>query len=210
MNNKNIYMYNKRLKLLKFAKVKVAEIGLNTNTLRDISLEHNLDINEVELLFPNGNSDLIKFILEELNINLENNCKKIDLIRLPIHKRIKRILLSKIDILEKEKKFYKKIFLNLLIPNKNISLPRQLYKSIDQIWFLAGDSSVDFNFYTKRLILSAIYTRTILFFFNNDNRKELENILDKNLKRVSKIPKIKSSIKILFKNLPNIFKFVKN
>lgn len=203
-------MYNKRLKLLKFAKVKVAEIGLNTNTLRDISLEHNLDINEVELLFPNGNSDLIKFILEELNINLENNCKKIDLIRLPIHKRIKRILLSKIDILEKEKKFYKKIFLNLLIPNKNISLPRQLYKSIDQIWFLAGDSSVDFNFYTKRLILSAIYTRTILFFFNNDNRKELENILDKNLKRVSKIPKIKSSIKILFKNLPNIFKFVKN
>ena len=64
MNNKNIYMYNKRLKLLKFAKVKVAEIGLNTNTLRDISLEHNLDINEVELLFPNGNSDLIKFILE--------------------------------------------------------------------------------------------------------------------------------------------------
>ena len=119
-------------------------------------------------------------------------------------------MLSKIDILEKEKKFYKKIFLNLLIPNKNISLPRQLYKSIDQIWFLAGDSSVDFNFYTKRLILSAIYTRTILFFFNNDNRKELENILDKNLKRVSKIPKIKSSIKILFKNLPNIFKFVKN
>ena len=35
--------------------------------------------------------------------------------------------------MDKEKKFYKKIFLNLIIPKKNFSLPIKLYKSVDQI-----------------------------------------------------------------------------
>ena len=91
-----------------------------------------------------------------------------------------------------------------------MSLPSQLYNSVDQIWFIAGDSSVDFNFYTKRLILSGIYSRVMLFFFNNDNQQELESLLDENLKRVSKIPEIKSKFRILKEYFPKILKFVKN
>ena len=109
-----------------------------------------------------------------------------------------------------EKNFYKKIFLNSLLPHKNVSLPSQLYKSVDQIWYLAGDTSVDFNFYTKRLILAGIYSRVVLFFFNNNNQKELEHLLDTDLKRVAKIPKLKSKINIIKDYLPKVMKFVKN
>ena len=49
-----------------------------------------LNINEIELLFPEGNIDFIKFTLEQLNKELEEYCKKIDLIRLPVHKRIRQ------------------------------------------------------------------------------------------------------------------------
>ena len=66
------------------------------------------------------------------------------------------------------------------------------------------------DFYTKRLILSGIYSRVILFFFNNNNQEELENILDESLKRVSKIPEIKSKLKIFKEYLPKIANFVKN
>ena len=112
--------------------------------------------------------------------------------------------------MEKEKKFYKKIFLNLLIPKKNFSLPVKLYKSVDQIWFIAGDTSVDFNFYTKRLILAGIYSRVIFFFFNNNNQILLENLLDASLKRVSKIPELKTKFNIFKDYLPQAIKFVKN
>ena len=161
-------------------------------------------------MFPQGNIDLIKFALEQLNNDLEVYCRQIDLIRLPIHKRIREVLLSKISLMNKDKPFYRSIFLNLLIPKKNFSLSSQLYNSVDQLWFIAGDSSTDFNFYTKRLILSAIYSRVMLFFFNNNNQKELENILDESLKRVSKIPEIKSKLKIFKDYLPKIANFVKN
>jgi len=206
----NNYLLKKRLEVLKYAKIFISEKGLNKNSLENISKRYGLNINEIELLFPEGNIDLIKFTLEQLNKELEEYCKKIDLIRLPVHKRIKKVLLSKISLMNKNKLFYRSIFLNLLIPKKNFSLSNQLYNSVDQIWFIAGDSSTDFNFYTKRLILSGIYSRVILFFFNNNNQEELENIIDESLKRVSKIPEIKSKLKIFTEYFPKVAKFVKN
>ena len=208
--SQNNYLLKKRLEVLNFAKASVSEKGLNQNSLENISKKYDLDINEIDLLFPEGNIDLIKFALERLNNELEEYCRKIDLIRLPIHKRIRQILLSKISLMNKNKIFYRSIFLNLLIPKKNFSLSGQLYKSVDQIWFIAGDSSTDFNFYTKRLILSAIYSRIMLYFFNNNNQQDLENILDESLKKVSKIPKIKSKFKIFKEYFPKIANFVKN
>ena len=210
MKTKNKYLLNKRLKILKFAKIVVAKDGLTSNTFKNISKKYDLNIDEMNLLFPGGKNDFLQFVLEQLNIDLENYCKKLDLIRLPVHKRIRKILLSKIYIMDKEKKFYKKIFLSLLIPKKNFSLPIKLYKSVDQIWFIAGDTSVDFNFYTKRLILAGIYSRVIFFFFNNNNQTLLEDLLDSSLKRVSKIPELKTKFNIFKDYLPQAIKFVKN
>jgi ubiquinone biosynthesis protein COQ9 len=208
--SQNNYLLKKRQVVLGFAKEFVSEKGLNKNCLEYISKKYGLNIDETDLLFPQGNIDLIKFALEQLNNDLEVYCKQIDLIRLPIHKRIRKVLLSKISLMNKDKFFYRSIFLNLLIPKKNFSLSSQLYNSVDQLWFIAGDSSTDFNFYTKRLILSGIYSRVMLFFFNNNNQEELENILDESLKRVSKIPEIKSKLKIFKDFLPKIANFVKN
>ena len=208
--NQNNYLLKKRLEVLKFAKIFISEKGFSKNSLESISKKYGLDINETELLFPEGNIDLIKFTLEQLNNELEEYCRKIDLIRLPVHKRIKKILLSKIFLMNKNKLFYRSIFFNLLIPKKKFSLSSQLYNSVDQIWFIAGDSSTDFNFYTKRLILSVIYSRIMLFFFNNNNQQELEDILDESLQRVSKIPEIKSKLKIFKEYFPKVAKFVKN
>ena len=208
--SENNYLLTKRQVVLRFAKKFVSENGLTKNCLENISKKYGLNTDETDLLFPQGNIDLIKFALEQLNNDLEVYCRQIDLIRLPIHKRIRKVLLSKIYLMNKDKPFYRSIFLNLLIPKKNFSLSSQLYNSVDQLWFIAGDSSTDFNFYTKRLILSGIYSRVMLFFFNNNNQEELENILDESLKRVSKIPEIKSKLKIFKDFLPKIANFVKN
>ena len=208
--SQNNYLLKKRQVVLKCAKAFVSEKGFTKNSLENISKKYGLNTDETDLLFPQGNIDLIKFALEQLNNDLEVYCRQIDLIRLPIHKRIRKVLLSKISLMNKDKPFYRTIFLNLLIPKKNFSLSSQLYNSVDQLWFIAGDSSTDFNFYTKRLILSGIYSRVMLFFFNNNNQEELENILDESLKRVSKIPEIKSKLKIFKEYLPKIANFVKN
>ena len=94
----------------------------------------------------------------------------------------------------------------MLIPRNYRLLTAYLYKSVDLMWYIASDNSTDFNFYTKRLLLAGIYTRVVLFFFNNNDQKTLEKILDANLKRVSRIPELKSKISIFKINFPSILK----
>lgn len=208
--NKNSYLLSKRLNVLKIAKNVIAKKGINNSSFLEISKISKINKNEIDLIFPGGHKDLLNFALLQLNKDLDNSCKNLDLIRFPLHKRIRKILLTKFFLMNKEKDFYRKIFFNLLFQKKIYYLPSQLYKSIDQIWFIAGDTSIDFNFYTKRLILSGIYIRLVLFFFNNDNQIKLESILDNSLKKVGKIPELKSKIKIAKNNIPNILNFLKN
>ena len=60
------------------------------------------------------------------------------------------------------------------------------------MWYIAGDNSTDFNFYTKRIILSVVYSSVVLHFINNESMFETEKKLDTNLLKVSKIPLIKN------------------
>lgn len=40
---------------------------------------------------------------------------------------------------------------------------KHLAELVDEIWFLAGDNSHDLNWYSKRMLLAAVYSSTELF-----------------------------------------------
>ena len=109
----------------------------------------------------------------------------------------------------KEKDLISKTFLHLLLPNNYKFSSKNLYRTVDQIWFLAGDNSTDFNFYSKRIILASIYTSAMIHFINNDNMDGTIFLLNKLLRKVSKIPKIKSNINSFTKIIPQIFQLGK-
>ena len=83
-----------------------------------------------------------------------------------------------------------------------------LYRTCDEIWRVSGDTSNDFSFYTKRLILSGVYTSTLLFWINEDsnNFENTEKFLDRRLKNVSSIGKIKKVSNDFFMNESGYFK----
>ena len=43
------------------------------------------------------------------------------------------------------------------LPENVASSMGELARLVDEMWFLAGDKSVDFSWYTKRATLSAVY-----------------------------------------------------
>ena len=207
---KNNPIYLKRLSILKASKSIVSEKGWNDNTFRLISKKTKFKQSVIIILFPDGYKDLLLFSMDHLNNNLEEYCKKINFLKLPLHKRIKKILLKKIHLINKDKIFYKKVYFNILIPRKKNILLKQLYNSVDQIWHIAGDTSTDFNFYSKRIILSGIYFRLMMSFFNNNNIRKVEQLLDNSLRKVSKIPKIKARFNLFKSRIPSLAKLVSN
>ena len=200
-------LHKNKTNILNLSKKIIEQNGWNTLLFKKISAQSDININDLTVLFPDGYIEMLKFALDQTNLELVNNCKKINLSKLPLHKRIKKILLAKFKIMEKEKKFFKRIFYFLLIPTNYKILSTQLYKSIDLMWYIAGDNSTDFNFYTKRMILSGIYTSLIINFINNHDLNYIEEKLDIHLLKVSKIPKIKKDFQYFTNNFKSYLTF---
>ena len=208
--NNNYLLNHKRIKLLKLSEDLIVKYGWNESLFKNISYEKKININEIYSLFPQGFEDMLKFSLDYLNHKLEDTCYKFNLIRKPLHKRINKIIMTKIIIMSEKKDFYKKTFYYLLVPINYKLMTKQLYKSIDLMWHIAGDCSTDFNYYTKRMILSGVYVSVVLNFLRNDDLFETEKILDDNLFKVSKIPKFKNKFTNIKNVLPSFFSFVRN
>ncbi len=189
--------------LIKAKKI-VSTEGWSSNIFLKLQ-KKNIEKNDLFYFFPNGYKDLLEYTLQNINEKLEYKLKKINLINFPINKRIKKILLLRFNILNEDKEFYKKTFNHLLLPSNNKISKRSLYNSVNTTWYLAGDNSTDFNFYTKRLILSGLYTNALFVFFSKE-MKDVEENIDKNLKRISKIPKIKERISFIKDNAPKFLK----
>ena len=183
-----------RKEVLSDSKTYVIKYGWNEKMFSKVAKNSKYDTAVVLSLFPEGYISLIQVYLDEINAKMTEESKKLNLIRFKVHERIRELCILRFKIMTKEKKIVCKTFLHLLLPNNyNFSL-KNLYKTVDQIWYLAGDNSTDFNFYSKRVILASIYSTTIMHFINNDNFEETTSLLNKQLKKVSKIPKIKEKL----------------
>ena len=70
--------------------------------------------------------------------------------------------------------------------------PRSLYETVDLIWRTAGDTSVDFNFYTKRMLLSAVLTSTTACWLadKSEGHNDTWDFLDRRIEDVMQIPKL--------------------
>ena len=196
----------KKRKILEALKKIVSTYGWSQNVNNKL-ININISSQELAYYFPNGYKDMLKFTLDEINHLLEKKISKINIINLSLNKRIKKILLSRLEILNQDRNFFKKTFNHLLLPQNAKILKKSLYNSVDTMWYLAGDNSTDFNFYTKRIILAGIYVNAIFIFFNK-NIDEAEINIDKNLKKISKFPKIKERFSFLKDNLPIFLKSI--
>lgn len=73
---------------------------------------------------------------------------------------------------------------------------RCLYDTVNAIWYAAGDTATDFNFYTKRLMLAGVYSSTLLYWLD-DKSPDQENswaFLERRIADVMKIEKAKGTL----------------
>jgi ubiquinone biosynthesis protein COQ9 len=75
-----------------------------------------------------------------------------------------------------------------------------LYATVDTIWRAAGDTSTDYNFYSKRVILAGVYTSTLQVWLNDesDDLAITEAFLRRRIENVMQFEKLKSRVKERF------------
>ena len=176
------------------------------NIDQDISLKkiddlHFFDKQELlikisDLLFE----DLDKKFLSEVKSKVNKISKTNEKISFLLNKRFQ---------IEKKNKDLIKIFLIHLIKSNNSNkVLNYIYSVADIMWKHSNDRSVDFNYYTKRLILSSVYLKILILTFYKDNltQKDLNEEISKSMEHVKLISQFKMKLDF-FKNLKEFFSF---
>ncbi len=73
---------------------------------------------------------------------------------------------------------------------------RLLYKTVNEIWYYAGDRSTDYNFYTKRALLAAVYGATFTYWLKDTSEgfQDTWVFLDKRLEQALAFGSLPSKI----------------
>jgi ubiquinone biosynthesis protein COQ9 len=174
------------------------------NIDQDISLKkiddlHFFDKQELlikisDLLFE----DLDKKFLSEVKSKVNKISKTNEKISFLLNKRFQ---------IEKKNKDLIKIFLIHLIKSNNSNkVLNYIYSVADIMWKHSNDRSVDFNYYTKRLVLSSVYLKILILTFYKDNltQKDLDKEILKSLEHVKLISQFKIKLDFL-KNIKEFF-----
>lgn len=141
--------------------------------------------------------DLDKNFLKETKSNINKITKTNDKISFLLNKRF--------QLEARNKNLIKKIFIHLIKNNNSNKVLNYIYSVADIIWKISSDRSVDFNYYTKRLILSSVYLKILILIFYRDNLtdKDIEVEIQKSLEHI----KLVSQFKIKFIFLKNVKEF---
>ena len=80
----------------------------------------------------------------------------------------------------------------LLMPQNTAIATRLLYNTVNAIWYACGDKSTDHNFYTKRGLLAAVYSATVMYWLNDKSPdcSATWAFLDRRIAEVMQIPQL--------------------
>ena len=176
--------------------------GWSTASLDLAAADCGLTEAEMHSLFPAGIVDAVAAYGAYADQNMIiafHGQDAADIAVMPVHMKIRSLILIRLEQAAPYKEVVRRT-LALLAQPKHARLASQLlYKTVDEMWRAAGDTSTDYNFYTKRATLSAVYSATLLAFLS-DNSADLaktEAFLDRRLADVAKLPKMARPAKAL-------------
>ena len=133
---------------------------------------------------------------ETISINQEmKTLKSKDFKKLRVNEKIRFLILSRLKIIDKF--FDRKLIFKLVVKQKSISKAGvMLFNVSDEIWHLSGDTSTDFNYYTKRIILMNVYSASFFYFLrdNSEEYSKTKDFIDKQISYVLKFGKLKSNL----------------
>ena len=172
--------------------------GWSLETLK-VSLGEIGILNSLDSFFPGGIKDISRLYFDIADKKLEYDVENIDLENKSVRDRISYLLNLRLDFFSNNKQVIKQIIGSDFFNGFSLAPISRINDSVDLMWRLAGDKSVDYNFYTKRILLGGIYISSVLFWLDSENREEVSKFIDRRIANVMKIEKNKKKFSSFFK-----------
>jgi ubiquinone biosynthesis protein COQ9 len=151
---------------------------------------------DAERLFPGGAIDVLAFLSERADQRTVAGLETAGVTALRIRERIKLAVRLRIENTVGGKESVRRALAMLALPFNGPLALRLLYRTVDAIWYAAGDTSTDFNFYTKRATLAGVFSSTLLYWLNDRSEGDAAtwSFLDRRIDDVMRFEKWKAEL----------------
>lgn len=160
-------------------------------------------------LFPGGPPEILSFASAEADLAMLRGLAEHDLASLKVRQRIALAVRLRIEYDIPHREAVARAAAYLALPQHQPLALKCLYATVDAMWHGIGDTSVDFNFYSKRALLAGVVSSTVLYWLQDqtDNFEATWAFLERRIADVLKIQNLRGRIERAAKNLPFVRKF---
>jgi ubiquinone biosynthesis protein COQ9 len=171
----------------------VPEHGFTRRAMRLALRDIGADPNDADMLFPGGSAELVEAFLELADRRMETAAAAQDLSGQRLTARIRTLIALRLAQAEPHKAAVQRAASWMALPGHAAIAARCTARTVDAIWHAAGDTSADFSWYTKRAILAAIYSATLLYWLRDGSPESADTLafLDRRLTDLGRISKFR-------------------
>jgi len=194
-----------RLVLLEKALAHVPWDGWSEKSLRLAAQEAGIEPGLAAIAFPRGADDLLHFWSLCLDAELLKKLGQTDLESMRVRDRVTFAVRTRIELLTQQKEAAYRAMTYLALPHNGVVAAKLVYRTVDAVWHGIDDRSTDINFYTKRAILAAVYSSTLLFWLGDDGKEARDSwaFLDRRIEDVMTFEKTKARFRTATERIPS-------
>jgi ubiquinone biosynthesis protein COQ9 len=184
--------------------------GWTDQAIEAAAFEGDVDPDIAKLAFKGGAMALIDAWIAGVDVEMARRLPPETLNAMKIRARITALVATRLDIMAPDREGLRRAQAIMASPQNVFGASRIGWRSADRMWRLAGDTATDFNHYTKRMTLSAVYLSTLTVFVNDDseNFAETRAFLDRRIDDVMQFEKVKAQAKSRQDMVPSFSRFV--
>lgn len=176
--------------------------GWTRRALRAGVRDAGLPADEADLLFPLGTVDMIETFCDLADRRMEQAAAGLPATK--VSARVRALIALRLEQNRPYKEAIRRALAILALPRNARTAAACTARTVDAIWHAAGDRSADFSWYTKRAILAAVYSATVLYWLRDSSDDDADTLafLDRRLADVGRIGRLRARADALLDRLP--------
>lgn len=170
--------------------------GWSETTWRAALREAGVDADLARAMLPRHALDLALAFHRRGDAQMVARLAAEDLGAMRFRDRIAHAIRLRLELVAPHKEAVRRGATLFALPHHSADGARALWSTVDAIWTALGDSSQDYNWYTKRFSLSAVYAATLLFWLGDDSADyhDTWDFLDRRIDNAMQFEKTKAMI----------------
>jgi ubiquinone biosynthesis protein COQ9 len=156
--------------------------------------EAGVDRDVARLAYPNGAVDMIDAWFAHVDARMAEAVPADILAAAKIRERIAMLVQARLEAIASDREALRRALAVLATPGNLSRAARLGWRTADLIWRCAGDTATDYNHYTKRAILLAVYGATVSVFLNDESEgfADTRAFLDRRIDGILRFEKAKA------------------